>query len=557
MTVSVLKKVSLFTGALLFCGVASAQNWLMDGGDNIRSGWNRDEHILAKSNIKNMKLLWKVQTDVAPHALHALMGPLVVQDVPTAAGKKEMVYVLGASDVLFAIDTATQKIAWEKHFTYKALPSGRQGPPPDAAAGAAIPAANGAPRAAAVAPPPDPMRGSQTDPKHFNFLNPQGSTGVPAIGPEEAGGVRPIYVVDGGGVLHTLSDATGESLRPDINMGAVSKFALQLYKGEVIYAVYSGKTGIVSTKVDGSQTTPTTTVGFGGGGGLWGRRGPVISSDGTVWTTTGDGLVNLSNPKNLVLGNSIVGFKKDGDHWAVKDWYTPPNWDWLRRRDLDPNNTPTVFNFHGKEYMAASGKECRVYLLDPQNLGGPNHDTPLFKTPLVCNEIVDFQNAGSWGALSSYEDAKGTRWVLMPFWGPKHSQMKFPTTNTPETKEGGEAAFKMVEKNGKPELKPVWVSRDMHRGEPSIIANGLVFAYGSGESSQQSWPDIGLNFDSSIRASKSGHATLFVLDAETGKELWTSGDTITGFNHFSSVTVANGKVYLGTYDGMFYCFGLS
>jgi hypothetical protein len=551
MTVSRFKKLTLFTGAMLFCGAASAQNWLMDGGDNVRSGWQKDEHILNKGNVGKMKLLWKVQTDVGPHALHALMGPLVVQNVPTADGKKEMVYVLGASDVLYAIDTATQKIAWEKHVTYASLPPRQPGPPPDvAAAGAA---------ARPATPPPDPSRGSQTDPKHYNFLNPQGSTGVPAIGPEEAGGVRPIYVVDGGGVLHTLSDASGESLRPDIKMGSVSKFALQLYKGEVIYAVYAGRTGILSVKADGSQTTPTTTQGFGGGGGLWGRRGPVITSDGTVWTTTGDGLVNLSNPKNLVIGNSVVGFKKsdDGEHWVIKDWYTPPNWDWLRRRDLDPNNTPTVFNWHGKELIAASGKECRITLLDPQNMGGPNHDTPLFKTPLVCNEIVDFQNAGSWGALSSWEDAKGTRWVLMPFWGPKHSQMHFPIENKPETKEGGQAAFKMVDKDGKPALEPVWVSRDMHRGEPNIIADGLIFSYGSGENSQQSWNDIGLNFDSSIRASHGEPAVIYVLDAETGKELWTSGDAIKGFNHFSSITVANGKVYLGTYDGMFYCFGLS
>jgi hypothetical protein len=569
MTASRFTKFALFTGALLSCGAASAQNWLMDGGDNIRSGWNREEHTLTKGNIGKMKLLWKVQTDVEPHALHALMGPLVVQDVPMTSGKKEIVYVLGASDVLYAFDTSTQKIVWEKHFTYEKLANPRQGPPPpDAAAvGAAAPGRNsgrpagavGAPATPAAAAAPDLTRGSQADPRHFNFLQPQGSTGVPAIGPEEAGGIRPIYVVDGGGVLHTLSDVTGESIRPDIKMGSVSKFALQLYKGEVIYGVFSGKAGIVSAKTDGSQTKPTTTVGFGGGGGLWGRRGPVITSDGTVWTTTGDGLVNLSKPDNLVIGNSVVGFKKtdDGQHWAIKDWYTPPNWDWLRRRDLDPNNTPTVFNWHGKEYMVASGKECRLTLLDPQNMGGPNHDTPLYKTPLVCNPLVDFQNAGSWGALSSWEDAKGTRWVTMPFWGPKQPSMHFPIENKPDTVEGGEAAFKLVEKDGKPVLEPAWVSRDMHRGEPNIIANGMIFAYGSGENSQQSWTDIGLNFDSSIRASHGQAAVIYVLDAETGKELWTSGDAIKGFNHFSSITVANGKVYMGTYDGMFYCFGLS
>ena len=559
-----------FAACVLFGGMtATAQNWLMDGGDNIRSGWNRDEHILTKDNIKGLKLLWKVQTDVQPHALHTLMGPLVVQDVPTPQGKKEMVYVLGSSDELYAFDTAAHKLAWTKHFHYAEAVNLKNSPPPaDIAAGPVAPGASsgrpqgaaGAPATrAAAAPPPDPSRGSQVDPKHYNFLNPQGSTGVPAIGPEEAGGVRPIYVVDGGGVLHTLSDVTGESLRPDLTMGAPSKFALQLYKGQVIYAVYAGKVGLISTAADGSQTTPTLTTGFGGGGGLWGRRGPVITSDGTVWSTTGDGLVNLKNPNNLIIGNSVVGFKKsdDGKSWVVKDWFTPPNWDWLRRRDLDPNNTPTVFNWHGKEYIAASGKECRIFLLDPKSPGGADHGTPLFKTPLVCNEAVDFQNAGSWGALSSWEDAKGTRWVLMPFWGPKHSQMHFPIENTPETKEGGQAAFRMVEKNGKPELEPVWVSRDMHRGEPNIIANGMVFSYGSGENSQQSWTDIGLNFDSSIRASHGEPAVIYILDAETGKELWNSGDCLKAFNHFSSITVANGKVYIGTYDGMFYCFGLS
>jgi outer membrane protein assembly factor BamB len=96
----------------------------------------------------------------------------------------------------------------------------------------------------------------------------------------------------------------------------------------------------------------------------------------------------------------------------------------------------------------------------------------------------------------------------------------------------------------------------MYRGEPSIVANNMVFAYGAGENTQQAWTDIGLNFDSTIRASHSTHATIFVLDAQTGKELWTSGDQIKSLSHFSGITVTNGKVYLGTYDGTLYCFGL-
>jgi hypothetical protein len=128
----------------------------------------------------------------------------------------------------------------------------------------------------------------------------------------------------------------------------------------------------------------------------------VIDSTGTAWTTTGDGIYDpTSDPPRY--GNSVVGVQIVGDQLKLKDYYTPTNWDWLRKRDLDPNNTLTIFNFKGRELMAASGKECHVYLLDPKSLGGEDHQTPLFKTPLFCNEEVDFQAAGSWGALSTWK----------------------------------------------------------------------------------------------------------------------------------------------------------
>ncbi|HEV3216627.1 MAG TPA: PQQ-binding-like beta-propeller repeat protein, partial [Vicinamibacterales bacterium] len=91
---------------------------------------------------------------------------------------------------------------------------------------------------------------------------------------------------------------------------------------------------------------------------------------------------------------------------------------------------------------------------------------------------------------------------------------------------------------------------------PVIIANGIVFGYGSGEETKQAFPDLALQFDSSIRASKGTHATIYALDARTGRELWSSGDQIKTWNHFSGLTVANGRVYLGTYDGTLYSFGL-
>jgi outer membrane protein assembly factor BamB len=101
------------------------------------------------------------------------------------------------------------------------------------------------------------------------------------------------------------------------------------------------------------------------------------------------------------------------------------------------------------------------------------------------------------------------------------------------------------------------MSHDVDMAEPPVIANGIVFAYGSGESNVQSTAELGLAANTSeYRIKHSSHSTIYAFDGETGKELWSSGDSISSFAHFGALTVANGRVYLGTYDSVLYSFGL-
>jgi outer membrane protein assembly factor BamB len=498
-------------------------DWLTDGGDVERSGWAKNEKILTRDNVKSLKLKWKLETGNQPRALHSLMPVLVIGQLSTANGVKQVGIFSGISDNLYAFDVESGKIIWQKHWDYPA-PAGRGG-----------------------------GRGNApTDPRRLGFLQPGGSSDTPVIGPADAQGRRPVYFVTGDGMLHTLNAADGTDIEPPYMFYGGKGWALNLVGTtlwmQTTYAVAS----IAAVRVDDPQHKVMTWS--AGSGGAWGRRGVAVDSEGTAWTTTGDGVYDLtSDPPRYA--NSVVGVHIVNNEMKLKDYYTPTNWEWLRKRDLDPNNTPTVFKYKGRELIAASGKECRLYLLDPESPGGEKHQTPAFKTSLFCNEEVDFQDMGSWGALSSWEDSSGTRWVLAPFWGPVHSQAKFPLSYGP-VKEGGVAAYKLVERSGRLEFDPAWVSRDMKRGEPVIITNGMVIGYGSGEETKQAWPDIGLQFDSSIRAAKGTRAVIYVLDAMTGKELWSSGDQIHQFNHFSGVTVANGRIYLGTYDGTLYCFGV-
>jgi hypothetical protein len=78
----------LLSGTIALCAAAAwttvpgAQStrkadWLTDGGDPQRTAWQRNETILTKDNVKDMTLLWKVQTDNQPRQMHNLFPPLI------------------------------------------------------------------------------------------------------------------------------------------------------------------------------------------------------------------------------------------------------------------------------------------------------------------------------------------------------------------------------------------------------------------------------------------------------------------------------------------------
>jgi len=505
----------VFFTAAAFAGPA---NWLTDGGDSKRNNWQKNETILTKTNIKGMQLLWKKKLDNQPRQMHSLLEPLVIGNINTKNGPKEMVIQAGVSDNLYALDARNGDLLWKRHFesTY-ADPVGGRGP---------------------------------------SVLCPGGMTANATIGPGDQPGSYKIYAVSWDGRLHILNAADGEPLSPPLKFMPPNgkPYALNLVNNVIYTHSAQGCGG--NPNMAYTYDLATHKVGSWGpaGGGMWGRSGPAVSKDLVMYTGTGDG---RWDPENGVYGNGIIGVKQNPETKALElvDYYGPSNAEWLWKRDLDMQVTPAIFDFKGREYMIDASKECRIYLMDTESIGGDDHRTPAYRTPLICNEIVDFAEAGIWGSLATWEDAKGTRWILTPFWGAKHSKYKAPLEYGP-VKKGAIAAFKMELVNNKPVLQPAWVSRDMNQAEPPIIANGMIFAYGSGENTAQAFPDVGLDFRMERRVPLSTHAVLYVLDAETGKELWNSGKEITNWNHWSGLGLANGQVYINTYDGHLYCYGL-
>jgi hypothetical protein len=116
-------------------------------------------------------------------------------------------------------------------------------------------------------------------------------------------------------------------------------------------------------------------------------------------------------------------------------------------------------------------------------------------------------------------------------------------------------AFKVETQGDKPVLVPAWNSVDMLLPTSVIIANGMVFAISDGDNPAQSGPNGGV-LNTPDRIKKAGRAVLYVLNAKTGKVLYSSGDTIKTFSHFSAPVVASGRVYATTHDSTLYAFSL-
>lgn len=521
-------KTRILAAMVVCAGVGvAATDFLTEGVDNARTGWVQDEKIFTSGNVGSSKLLWKTKLESTPRAMHNLFAPLIAERVTTSQGPLEIAVVAGVSDDLFGLDAATGRQIWHVHFD--------GGPNP--------------------APPSE------------NTLCPAGQTAVPTMA-QRGPGAYTVYAVSWDGRLRQINAADGTDVAPPEKFipGGGKPYALNLFKGVVYTATAQGCGGLTNAFYAYDLASKRSTAFIPAGGGLWGRRGAAIAPDGTVYLGTGDGQFDPSSQR---LGNAIVAVKVDDNkQLQLADFFAAPNANWLWRRDLDVNTTPVLFDYQNRHFLVGTSKECRLWLLDRDNLGGEDHRTSLETTPLICNDAQAFDARGIWGALSAWRDNAGTQWVLAPFWGPVSTQFKAPIEYG-RPKGGGVAAFKLQQNGGKWTLAPAWLSRDMDLAEEAVIANGVVFAYAAGEDATQVVPDSawnepggpkyggGLNSGPARRVPGSRKAMLYALDGQTGKELWSSGNQIESWNHFSGLTVANGRAYIATFDGVLYCFGVA
>jgi outer membrane protein assembly factor BamB len=499
-------------------GALQFADWGTFGHDPQRTSWAFEETRIAPDSVAQMKLVWKTKLDSKPYSVYNLTPPVVVGNVPTAKGLRPVVYTQSMLDgKVFALDAETGEELWNHAFQVGMT---------------AIPQREG---------------GYQYQ---GGMLCPPGASGSPVADKT----ANLLYAVSPYGKLYGLDLGSGEIRYPGTQFVVpFSKVSSLILVNDVIYTTLAqgcgdARSGFYAIDVH-DRNNPKLYQGLtsaGGSAGPWGH-GAAFGTNGRIYGGTADGNFD---PQSGTYSNALVAMSADTLKFV--DYYLPVNWRVLQRRDFDMGAAaPVFFGWKNHNLVAHGAKESVLVLMDADNLGGADHQTPLYQTPRLGNDAESgLIGHGIWGGASMTRDTDGNTWVLVPVGGPPATEgPKFRFTNGTVT-HGSVMAFRVVAdpKTGNPVLEPEWISSDLDMPDGVVSANGVVFALSTGSNEVQRGGDA-------VRMSTNHPATLKAFDLETGKDLWNSGTSIESWMHFSGVAISGGTVFLVDHDANIYGFG--
>ena len=488
-----------FAGA----GVMKAQiDWPSFGGDSQRTGWERSDTRITRENVKDFELVLKRKFPDPKAGPRSLTPPVIVGLLISYRGFKELAFAANGSGTIWSVDADLNRVFWKRQFE-----------PEKAKAGA-----SGCTQTVATTPAlvPPVVFGKRAAGGHRR----------PALPGNDFGEVRPVFAVSNDGKLHKLNTSDGSDLSAPLDFlpANVKASALTIHDGTIYASSVSGCGGAQSGIWAIDLTVPDPkAVSF-----TWqetsanGLGGPAFGNDGTVYLRTSPDTIQSLTPNDLKPKDRLILPENSSAKTAAG--YNAP--------------TPVVLDSNGRDLIVSSTSDGRLFIVDDKSFGGGDSKMPLSQTaPLGA------AGGGIWGGLAGWKDPDGKLWVFAPVWGKLNPDLKPARTNGPVTN-GAIVAFKVEEQDGKPMLTPAWASRDMRSPVPPVTTSGAVFALSAGAYSSDGQPK------------GPSHATLCGLDAQTGEEIYSSGNQVTAPGALTGLTVSNGRVYFATADGTLYAFGI-
>jgi outer membrane protein assembly factor BamB len=423
-----------------------------------------------------------------------LTQPLLLPNIIAYKGFKALAFVASGTGGVYSIDFDLNRMFWEQKLRATA----------PASATAACPARPPAiTRVTPVAPPVPGARGAGG-----------GGRGRGAGGPQIAngrGGNDNLFAISRDGLAHVMNPQIGTDQIPPVKfLPANANVVGSILVDNVLYAATTGNCGGAANgvwAVDLVSEAKTVTSFDAKGSAVVGTAAPTFGTDGTIYIATGTG--------NSPVANAIVSL--EAKTLVQKNWFSA---------GASPfTSHPIVFQYKGKDVLVAANRDGSLYVLDAASMGGADHKTALHKSTRFSTGVTGVTG------LSTWQDQAGTRWIIATVNGSVAPDTKFAMSNGPAAK-GALVAFTVVDQNDVPTLQPQWVSRDLASPVTPAVVNGVVFALASSP------------------------AVLYALDGATGKELWTSGNTITTPVLGIGPSAGDSQVYVVTGDGTLYTFGM-
>ena len=281
-----------------------------------------------------------------------------------------------------------------------------------------------------------------------------------------------------------------------------------------------------------SGSLATVTVGSRGAGVWQSGRPPVVDGSGYVYVFTGNGW--WGSGYDGVHDFSESALKLDpANGLSLVDWFTPGDWSYLDTNDLDLSSSGPLL-IPGTSLLAGGGKEGVLYVLNTAYLGKYNANDsqivqkeditgggefrggPVFWQRSAANGGPLLYDWGAWDSVKAYA-FNGSAFGTSP------SAQGISNPNWP----GG--VLTLSANGDQPGSGVLWAtvvtSGDAQDNPP---APGALYAFDAGNVSTTLW-------DSTLNASRDGYGN---------------------FAKIVPPTVANGKVYVGTWSNQVAVYGL-
>jgi outer membrane protein assembly factor BamB len=447
------------------------------GGDAQRSSWIRSDPKISVQALQKpgFGLAWKIKLTSQPivaSTLDRYMGH---------RGIRSFAFVVGASGELTTIDSDLGRIEWQKRLSDGSMARASVSCPggmtanvarsvaavfPVALAASAGGRGRGSPARSGVGQPGEgPVTLAAPAPNAFAGRRPGLGPRMPTV----------LNAISSDGMFHSMYVSNGEEpaqpmafLPPNANAGELTVIDGIAYAatsrgcggaGE-LSAISNGMWALDLTSKEVAHWTPADDAAV---------SGFAFGPDSTVYVATSRGDLAALDPKTMQPRNV---------YRAASQKFTLP---------------PVLFAYKANTLIAAATQD-RLHLIDAATFSGIAYPATVT------------------GAMASWQDAAGTRWIVAP-------------SNESIT------AWRIAGQADAPVPQIGWTAAMASPSAP-IVINGVVFA-----------------------VSNSPSAILRALDAVTGKELWNSGSVMTAAVRDGGLSGSGGQLYLGTSDGTLYAFG--